>query len=421
MKNQGKILLGLLLLLSCLLVGCEDFSNLLIEVEEIVYEVLDSEELDSEMEDTKTLESETFVIDKNQENHTLEETKEEMIEEVEESILEKGYAYQLLPVELRPLYHELLDILENQIDEKEISSLILEEIDYVFKCVLVDHPELFYVEGYKYTKHTRKEDIKRIVFSGNYTMSKEEIELRKSEVDLVIEQFLLGISMEDDEYTKVKYTYDYIINNSEYDLESIENQNILSVFLYGKSVCQGYAKAMQFLLLELNVEATLVIGKVNTGERHAWNLVNIDGDYYYVDPTWGDASYVFSASVDNALNDKAMINYDYLCVTTEQLLKTHQIDNVVSVPNCTATEANYYEKENIYFEGMDSVKMEELFNKGYANNETNITLKCKSQSTYNEILQVMIEDQEIFSYLEGENKTVTYTYNELQLTISFWL
>lgn len=66
----------------------------------------------------------------------------------------------------------------------------------------------------------------------------------------------------------------------------------------GQAVCAGYAKAFVYILANLGVEAEFVTGytydsygKLDLKERHAWNRVKLDGEYYYVDPTWGDPSY----------------------------------------------------------------------------------------------------------------------------------
>ena len=74
---------------------------------------------------------------------------------------------------------------------------------------------------------------------------------------------------------------------------------------------------------------------------HAWNIVRVDGEYYYLDATWGE----FNVA-DNTEPEKSIF-YDYFCVTTKELLKSHQPDeSLIKYPELTATAANYFVKEN---------------------------------------------------------------------------
>jgi len=221
------------------------------------------------------------------------------------------------------------------------------------------------------------------------------------------------------QYEKVKYVYEYIIRNTTYTPNSENNQNICSVFIGGESVCQGYAKATQYILSQMGVEITLAYGSVD-GELHSWNLVRVDGEYYYMDPTWGDAGYVRPGNTSSGMAGPESVNYEYFLITTQQLTKSHVIDNVVPLPACVATRNNYYVREGLYFTAYDETSLKVLFEQAATVGQNCVTFMCADAVLYQQMKERLITQQEIFSYMK-QSSSVSYSYNDELYTLIFWI
>ncbi len=203
-------------------------------------------------------------------------------------------------------------------------------------------------------------------------------------------------------------------------LDAPDSQNLYSVLVNGASVCQGYAKATQYLLNHLGIPCVLVQGQVEPGEGHAWNLLLLNGEYYYMDTTWGDASYRQTESSLQEQDWLPQVNYDYLCVTTRQLLRTHVPSEAVPLPDCTATQDNYYVREGCLLSDCEEESLRQTFDRAISSGRQEISLKCTEEAVYRQLLEHLIEQKEVFSYLEPGCSTLHYARNEKQLSITFW-
>ncbi len=150
--------------------------------------------------------------------------------------------------------------------------------------VLNEHPDLYYVDG-GFTYSYMGTEIQSLIIT--YKTNWNHSEWQKG-VDAALASVDRGMS----DLQKAIALHDYLTVNCEYDNENYtantlpeESFNTYGVFARRTAVCQGYALAYKYLLNEAGIECHMV---TSDAMNHAWNLVNLDGQYYQVDVTWDD-------------------------------------------------------------------------------------------------------------------------------------
>ncbi len=332
---------------------------------------------------------------------------------------ERNYAYSQLDESGKTCYREIYAILSDMLEKIELTSTDPDEVDLAFRAVMVDHPEIFYVKGYSIGKYMSGNTLKKIAFSGTYTMPEDRVPAKRDEVEAYVERVISGCPEDAGEYEKIKYVYDYLIENNDYVVDSDNNQNILSVVENGRTVCQGYTKMMQLILNRMGIFCTLVNGRAcgrngvpdsddleNMDDAewggHVWNIVRCDGMYYNLDVTWGDAA-IKLMNTDGSLSHDIDINYELFLVDDNALLSTHDPEPVVRMPRCNSMEDNYYQHEGLYFTGVDPDQFYRAFEAGFSSGESIIFIKCSSSDVYADVRAHLFDEQKIFEYMGSTN------------------
>ena len=331
-----------------------------------------------------------------------------------ESVSDGKYAYSCLNDEEKLAYDQMLDAILNFKSDVSVSTTDLNVLETAYEAIKADYGGIFWFTGYSYVTYYENDGvtIMAIKISPQFTMTKEQKEKKQAEIDAVVDQWLEGSESLTDDYEKTKFVYETLINRVDYNAYSLENQNIISVFLNQSTVCQGYASAASYLLERLGVPSTIITGSAN-GEPHAWNLVYVNNAYYFMDVTWGNSHY-------RDKNNEAIkrIGYEYLNVTGEELFKTHTVDEPFALPECVSNADNYYIREELYFTDWYPELIGNTIQADLMSDKKEATLKFASADLMNRAKEYYLDEQHIYDYLSGVDHLSYYMSEEMNtLTI----
>lgn len=319
----------------------------------------------------------------------VEELRQMEVAQSEEGHQE--YYFKQLTEEEQRVYRELLKGIRAR--EKEFYLTISDDdsIDRSYHAVLKDHPEIFWVHNREKIYKTTYSDSDYCVFTPGYTYTDSEIDEIQTAMEQSFQEVRALIPEDAGDYEKVRIVYTYVIDHTKYQTGE-DDQSIAGVFWKKSAVCAGYAGAVQYLLERLDIPCIYVDGSTKgSTEGHAWDIVKIGQEYYYVDATNGDQPDFLNGDAAQLEEHKTII-YDYLCPFPEEYERTYTPSEELTVPACTAKDLDFYVLNQGYFEDYSWQDIYDYCKMRMDNGAAVVRFKFGSQESFSEACQELLDD-----------------------------
>lgn len=319
----------------------------------------------------------------------VEELRQMEVAQSEEGHQE--YYFKQLTEEEQRVYRELLKGIRAR--EKEFYLTISDDdsIDRSYHAVLKDHPEIFWVHNREKIYKTTYSDSDYCVFTPGYTYTDSEIDEIQTAMEQSFQEVRALIPEDAGDYEKVRIVYTYVIDHTQYQTGE-DDQSIAGVFWKKSAVCAGYAGAVQYLLERLDIPCIYVDGSTKgSTEGHAWDIVKIGQEYYYVDATNGDQPDFLNGDAAQLEEHKTII-YDYLCPFPEEYERTYTPSEELTVPACTAKDLDFYVLNQGYFEDYSWQDIYDYCKMRLDNGAAVVRFKFGSQEAFSEACQELLDD-----------------------------
>ena len=314
------------------------------------------------------------------------------------------YAYGQLGPRLQAayegMYRSICDL--EPIRARDYPGVEPVELSRTLACIDMDHPELFWMDGYQSVREMLKlcqilvqddellerykgewdecgVDINRngkidatdrlFAVSGDLfdqipwgkwaiftelkpplLTTKGKIRRTQADIDAWMAAFLAGAPADGDDYELLRYAFEYLCSNTTYNLKAKKSQDIRSVFVRGESVCKGYSESLQYMLLTLGVPCFTINGVAvdpasGTKTGHAWNYVKVDGEWNIVDVTFGDVNMQKNprATAFPEWLRSSFVNYRYMCITGHD----RRPSDLVPLPEPSRTSDYFLREGNV--------------------------------------------------------------------------
>ena len=208
----------------------------------------------------------------------------------------------------------LVDGMKAGESEIELNQPIqLDEISELYQRLKLADPELFFLadqQNYEYSPLTQEVKVfhpNYIEYDDGLTIPQRIEQLRQLRNSIIQDWHGRG------EYECSVLMNDYLVDTITYQPQAAHEHNLYGALVERQAVCDGYALAYKYLANGLGMDCVVITGSAyedkagyqqgmsqlqslnaqqimqwDSGYRHAWNAIQIDGHWYYTDVTYND-------------------------------------------------------------------------------------------------------------------------------------
>lgn len=232
------------------------------------------------------------------------------------------WCYSQLNDNFKTAYKRLFEAVQSgsgkcNVEDLNLTQSDMERICFAFDC---DNGQFLSISGeYGCETYSDSGNVANL-FATTRTNSNESSFKAKAD------QIIAAAKTKANDYEKLKYIHDTIINNCVYYSNYSSDEKFVfradGPLVYGKAVCGGYSKAFMYFAQELGIPCVCVMGTAK-GE-HMWNMVKLGDSWYHIDLTWDDPI---------ASDGSDILRYDYFLISDSEILKNHTKDSRLSYPS----------------------------------------------------------------------------------------
>ena len=294
-----------------------------------------------------------------------------------------------------------------------ISQMRFEYIAKVYRAVLADHPEYFWLtEGCKGTTKTRGTQFK-LIFEPELRIPVSQVPAMRLRLNAAADDLAKKAKQQSlSSYERILYVHDSIVNHTKYVSGAPNCYDAYGCLVLHEAVCAGYAAAFQLVLQKLDIECGRVSGRSSsdkTGEvSHEWNYIKMRDEYYYIDVTWDDPMINGGCVINN-------LSHDYFCVSYKEIQLTHSFAADQFVPMNTGTIYNYYQYRGWYLDQYSFAAVRQLAMKQLQNSDK-FFVKFRTESEAKEAKKDLLESRKVFS-IPGISQKVSYGVSKSGLVL----
>lgn len=213
---------------------------------------------------------------------------------------------------------------------------------------------------------------------------------------------------DDDPYVYVKNIHDYVTNSIVYTNDTGNQQTLYGALIDKKCVCEGYARAFQYLCNKAGFECISVDGLAkfaldanNPNIAHEWNMININDNWYQVDCTWDDSDSEEPRYCWFLLNDDTM-GIDHSITTSTKF----------EFPTCD-DEINFHVDSPVAcFDSFDKNEIQKQFYEWFKKGENSLTIRFVDKKDYQNAITWLVDNYGAFDIYNSYYTSSPIDYHE---------